>query len=586
MRIALLFCSLLITPLPLFAQSSPATEPLKLKDGETKVWEHRTGPEVNIHRSQQEMEDLKSIKLPRFVSADGTGSCSFNLVVSATGAVESATPVHDASFEGPCSPHEQEAETILRARQYKPWLVDGRAVRVQIVDWVSLYPPERLGPHLDFPEKIDPSTLSFTLQRTGCLGSCAGYSVTIKGDGTVLFDGEDLVKITGRHTARIGKTKVQELLDAFRRADFLSALPNYYSNWTDHPTYTLTVTFNGQTKKVVDYDGLKAGLPSAIRELENTIDIAADTARWVRGNGDVLRVLQDEHWDFSAKSKDNLRLFRQAILNADEPLIQAFLKAHVPVLSTFGQSPSPIYTASWKGRLDLVQQMLGEETNLPAGLANRALVFAALSGDLAMLHYWLDRGADPKAQIVPDSHDDFDEDTGVWIVEKGILAAAIASGSPEMLRSVLSFHLDVNQKIDNQTPPIWAIERSRTREAVQIIQLLLAAGSDPNGRDWTGKTALFYGFSQPKLIELFLANGADINAHDKSGDTPLIRSAFMEDTVRILLEHGADPIIKNLKGETALDLAKRYSCAECVALIQSAIDKRNREKDTAGSTAP
>jgi hypothetical protein len=90
--------------------------------------------------------------------------------------------------------------------------------------------------------------------------------------------------LPGLHTAHISSAAVTELLNQFRAANFLSALPAYKSDWTDNSTQTLSLHINGQVKTVVDYIGLDVGLPLAIHNLEAALDSAAGTERWIKGN--------------------------------------------------------------------------------------------------------------------------------------------------------------------------------------------------------------------------------------------------------------------------------------------------------------
>jgi hypothetical protein len=58
---------------------------------------------------------------------------------------------------------------------------------------------------------------------------------------------------------------------------------------TDLPTTTITLTRNGRTKSVLDYGGFSAGMPQAVRDLQDEIDRVAGTSRWVLRNGQPVR---------------------------------------------------------------------------------------------------------------------------------------------------------------------------------------------------------------------------------------------------------------------------------------------------------
>ena len=567
-------CTQLLSPLLVLAQTTPPAA-IALKSDEARVWEHWIGPAEVLHRSQQEMDALAASNNPRVRFGDGMGECSFTVVVSAAGLVESATLKPTQSPLGSCSPHEQEAEPVIRARRYQPWLVDGRPVRVAIEDSVIIYAPERWGPQVAFPEKIDRSTLEFKLQRTNCFGNCPAYTVSIKGDGAVGFDGGLGTALTGHHTAHIGRSAVDSLTDQFRAANFLSAMPSYHSHWTDNPTQTLTLSINGQTKKVVDYDGLRDGLPQAIRELEAAVDQAADTERWVSGKGDLLAVLNREQWDFAASSAENQSLYVQAITLGNQPLIQAFLAAHAPALAAIGNSAPPVCVASRIGSLSLVREMLRSGDKVAPEVKDRCLVNAAISGDTEMLNFWLDQGADPRAKAQY-AHNGNDPES--WMEQQGLLVNAVESGNAELLEKVLSFKFDVNRKFQNESLVWWAIARVRDgRKTAEVVELLLEAGADPNVRDTqrVDTTPLFECGLKPEVIEPLVRAGADVNARDRNGTTPLIRNAFIEPFVRELLAHGADPSLVNERGDTALSVANRNQCRACAELVQQALNRQS-----------
>lgn len=107
----------------------------------------------------------------------------------------------------------------------------------------------------------------------------------------------------------------------------------------------------------------------------------------------------------------------------------------------------------------------------------------------------------------------------------------------------------------------------------EIIDVLLAAGVDPNGDG-----------SEPSLMKMvrwassplatpiavkLIAAGADVNARKTSekknpflpeGETPLISAAQTGkiEFVRLYLEHGADPTIRCGAGKAALDYANNW----------------------------
>jgi len=252
------------------APQLPPTEPsvVELDSSEAQMWEHRLGPSTAVHVSSAEAHTL-----------DFESYLTFEIVVSTDGRVESAKPVGDAKR------HVDEGRAIEMARTFKPWTRDGKNIRVRVTDEVLLLPPERwaLVPR-SFPEPWSLKSVKIELSRSMCYGRCPAYSVTIWGDGSVHFNGQRYVQIPGKHDARIAHDTVMELVREFERAKFFAAGDKYIAEVTDNPTYTLTLTVGGKTKTVTDYVGEQVGMPLVITDLENAVDEAAGTERWIKGS--------------------------------------------------------------------------------------------------------------------------------------------------------------------------------------------------------------------------------------------------------------------------------------------------------------
>jgi hypothetical protein len=240
-----------------------------LQPNEARIWEHRLGPTTAVHVNSVEALTLG-------FETDLT----FEIVVSADGRVESAKPIGDEKR------HLDDARAIEMARTFKPWTEDGRNVRVRTTDYVYLLPPERwaLVPR-SFPEPWNLKGVKVQLSRSACFGMCPVYTVTIRGDGSVQFSGQMFVSIPGEHNAHIDPAAVNELVRQFEKAKFFAAGDKYVAGVTDNPTYTLTLTVGGKTKTVADYVGEQVGMPLAIVDLENAVDEAAGTERWIKGSG-------------------------------------------------------------------------------------------------------------------------------------------------------------------------------------------------------------------------------------------------------------------------------------------------------------
>jgi hypothetical protein len=133
----------------------------------------------------------------------------------------------------------------------------------------------------------DPVEIALT--RTVCFGFCPAYTVSITGDGHVTYTGRSFVNVVGDQHATIAPQAVQALLSRFDAAHFEALNDAYRANVSDLPTMTLSLMRNGRRKVVVDYGGLSAGMPQAVRDLQAEIDRVAGTSRWVLRDGQPVR---------------------------------------------------------------------------------------------------------------------------------------------------------------------------------------------------------------------------------------------------------------------------------------------------------
>ena len=156
-----------------------------------------------------------------------------------------------------------------------------------------------------------------TLQRTGCFVACPDYIVTIHGNWRVVFQSRPILEptdVANVHRAfsnesgiRVGGTfettikpeAVAQLLEKFKEARFFSLRDEYRSNVTDNPTYIVSIDTGHSKKSVIDYVGKRAGMPKAVTALQDAIDAAAQTDRWIKGTPDVIPLLIAKRVNFS-----------------------------------------------------------------------------------------------------------------------------------------------------------------------------------------------------------------------------------------------------------------------------------------------
>ena len=124
------------------------------------------------------------------------------------------------------------------------------------------------------PEVLeDPGYVEITLIRTVCYGTCPAYTVTLYGDGRVLYNGEMFVEVEGEREYSIPEEDVQLLVEMIYEIDFFSFRDEYTVGATDLPSITITVTLDERYKSVYVY----GGGPDEFHELEQEIDRIART---------------------------------------------------------------------------------------------------------------------------------------------------------------------------------------------------------------------------------------------------------------------------------------------------------------------
>jgi hypothetical protein len=127
--------------------------------------------------------------------------------------------------------------------------------------------------------RADP-TFHARLVRGMCLGACPNYTVEIDAAGLVTFTGdrstiEPSVACQGRRQWRAAPAAVARLQARVDASGFFGFKDAYVGDMTDMPRFSVTVTRGGRTKTVTDYIGLTVGMPKAMVDLEDAIDIAA-----------------------------------------------------------------------------------------------------------------------------------------------------------------------------------------------------------------------------------------------------------------------------------------------------------------------
>lgn len=410
------------------------------------------------------------------------------------------------------------AETQARSWTYRPFLIDGKAVTISYHDYIPVLPKEDLPKvHQRFPAS-DPATAVITLRRTSCYGTCPDYALKISGDGRVTYIGERFVSVVGPLHYTIGREKLLELVQQFKRGEFYSLKNEYRYPVTDNPTTIITISLGGQDKKVVDYEGTRLGMPQSVTDLERAVDGAAEIRRWVQGEADTLKQLRRLGWDF--RSREAGASLVQAMVHASDDYVLGLINAGAPLDVAF-EGMTALEAAAWKGRAKIVSALLraGAANKVPVGSLDEALRQAAGSGSLNTLKEMM--------SARPNVNSQREGEVG------GATALMVAAESHRY----------------NST----AQER---RDGIESVRLLLAAGADPNLRDSRGATAL-HRATNAEIAKLLLERGAKLEARDEFGATPLL-TVPNEDAALALMEAGANVNVKPEFGKPLAERAKEF----------------------------
>ncbi|MFC1945184.1 DUF6438 domain-containing protein [Chloroflexota bacterium] len=123
--------------------------------------------------------------------------------------------------------------------------------------------------------------VTITLERAACHGLCPVYTLTIQGDGAVVYEGTDFVKTRGRVEITIPEEKIEHLLEEFEAIDYFNLNDKYTERAiTDAPSVITSITVDGKTKTVEHYHG-DFSAPKELNELEDEIDEIINTAQWI-----------------------------------------------------------------------------------------------------------------------------------------------------------------------------------------------------------------------------------------------------------------------------------------------------------------
>lgn len=408
-----------------------------------------------------------------------------------------------------------------------------------------------------FPEVIDEEVV-ITLQRTACFGSCPDYTVTIDGKGNVrfvtrggeapdeaavhrAFSRDDGVLVAGAHEDRIDPQVVRDLVAQFRAADFFALEDVYRAQITDNPTYILTLDTGTRRKRVVDYVGRKAGMPAAVTALEQAVDTAAGTGRWIDGADGLVEWLAARGFDFTAPAARGI-LLEGAYGEASDATLIGMIERGAAL------------DARTPGRRGRGRVVLGEELVRASVERGRAGLFTWLAGQgwvraadrrgLEML--FAEQAAGCSAALVE------------AFAAQGLAIDAAGEGGENVLEA------EGGETALAALAGSYACKDNEARLATAAA--LLDAGADPNHRDAAGETAV-YDVEYLPLLDLLYARGARGDVVSKEGNSPAV-SSWTDAIVLRHLQAGARPVGRYYDGRTLREQMKQRPMPQVEAWLK------------------
>jgi hypothetical protein len=503
----------------------------------------------------------------------GLSGTRIDVTVSPDGDV---TDAH-ISYDGDKQPGSAALLAAARRWKFRPFTYAGRpVVAIARIEIEPRLKPIWAKPDAPLPA-IDYAHLKIELTRSACYGSCPDYKVSIDGAGNVVFSTReapaDLVSgvhrkfsfgpgvlVGGVHRAKIDRATLDALIAQFRDAHFFGLKKEYFYSVTDNPTQVVRFASGPSEMTVTDYVGTAAGLPPAAKALEQAIDDAAGTARWVSGNGETLAALRAEGFDPAGDQASDLAV--AALAAKSDRLVVDLIDAGLPLDRSYKPRTKRAVAAPLgailladavsHGRAAVARALL--DRGWAARTDRNALRDAFISGaggcDIGVARALVNAGVDPKASPPPPSAAGSETD--------GKLAAALADAESAIgPKSPTALAVAVEQ---------YSVCDAELADRQDLVRGLIALGVDVNARGSEGKNVLF-GLESPVLVDILLAAGARADVKDKDGLSPAFGTWTDEIALR-LLDAGADPSGKD-DGKTLRQTAVEHKMPATLAWLDA-----------------
>ncbi len=285
----------------------------------------------------------------------------------------------------------------------------------------------------------------------------------------------------------------------------------YRAGVTDNPTYCLELVIGSKNKTVIDYVGTWVGMPTFVSELEEAVDEAAGTDRWISAGPQTLSAMQEAGIAPNSEQAGEILLY--AVKEGRAEAVRSLLAAGTPVRTqdANGDSRSLLRIASLirdrEGQHEVIEALL-ENAEVRADKAGmqEALGSAAGDGNVEVARLLIAAGADP-TQLFRDTYASDSKPDQTYLMR------ASASGIWAMLDDALSRPHDIHA-VDGQgrsalAHVLWSAPPME--DIFPLVDCLLGAGASKKELTKT----LADGCDSPQWREGLVKRGADPTACSK-----------------------------------------------------------------------
>jgi ankyrin repeat protein len=354
--------------------------------------------------------------------------------------------------------------------------------------------------------------------------------------------------------------------------------------------------------------------------LPYTIDAFVKSAE--KGSLAAVKLFLAAGMDPNGKTEYGDSALIEATRGGHAEIVRVLLKAKANVNQWNRYGTTAVYPAADAGHNDILRLLLGQ--GVDAETIQFPFKVAAKKGNTEALRMLLKFGIDNNtrnmALIEAAGGDASEEHLNEAVIlllgqgadvnartEGGCTALAQAAARTEraaVIRTLLDAGANINSKStcsigQGWTPLMYALSDVDSPNRMDVVNLLLARGANPNLAGEDGMTTLMVAarFRDIDMVRNLLDRGMDPNQADNDGGTALMEAALKDqyrrqvssrnitEIVRLLLDRGANPNLADKYGNTALTKAALTNNMEAVRLLLERGANPNAKSKTENETA-